>query len=112
MFPKLAQHKRMKRKAASAPNVAEERHMSRVAAMGCFVCGADAEIHHAKRVADRRCARDHRYIVALCPFHHRDAKLGYHGLGNELLFEDLYGLNISARAVREWQNSCGAEEVF
>ncbi len=59
-----------------------QRHMGRVAALGCAVCdllGYDAtpaEVHHIGDTADR----SDWLTIPLCPEHHRGAN-GFHGLG-------------------------------
>jgi len=53
---------------------AERRHLDRVAALGCCICGAPAEIHHVRRHGAKR---DHMRAIPLCPRHHRT---GGHGV--------------------------------
>lgn len=49
---------------------AERRHLDRVAAMGCLVCGADATVHHVTSDGYQRLARTHERVAPLCPKHH------------------------------------------
>jgi len=52
---------------------AEKRHLDRVAALGCCVCGAPAEVHHVRRYGE---PRDHMRVIPLCPRHHRTGGCG------------------------------------
>lgn len=68
--------KARRRRKHDAVNIRD--HKSRVAALKCLVCGANAELHHpragqgmAQRASDWLC-------VPLCPEHHRGSK-GWHG---------------------------------
>jgi hypothetical protein len=69
-----------------------QRHMRRVAELGCAVCqhvglgDSPAQVHH---LFDRAARSD--YLVApLCPEHHQ-GKTGFHGAGQRA-FERMYGL--------------------
>lgn len=65
----------------------EERHMGRVAALGCILCrvhfnvyGTPAEVHHV-RLGQGGAQRASDYLgVPLCTEHHR-GNSGLHGLG-------------------------------
>ena len=65
---------------------AEMDHHSAVAALGCLVCGAEAEIHHLKRnpITGRHLGMgqraSHFHVIPLCPLHHRQGGYGvaYH----------------------------------
>lgn len=103
MQPKLRPAQRMRPRAKHAPTVAEKLHMDRIARDGCVVCGADAEIHHVK-VPGRIGNRDHRFVVGLCPEHHR-GRTGFHGLGSEHLFEAMHDINLTRWAVTAWEAS-------
>jgi hypothetical protein len=48
--------------------------LSRIAALGCCICGAPAEIHHVRRYGEKR--KDSK-AIPLCPKHHRT---GGHGV--------------------------------
>ena len=85
-------HGRIKPRLAKQP-----RHLDRVAAMGCLVCGGPAEVHH-ERTGHR--ARDDSYVVPLCPLHHRDGAVGFHGLGSASAFRDMH--DICLPTVAEW----------
>ncbi len=56
-----------KRKAYRSSTARTEalRHMGRVKALGCLICGAPAEAHHLPD------PRDDWRTIPLCPFHHR-----------------------------------------
>lgn len=56
---------------------AEREYLSRVAALGCIICGAPASIHHVRRYGE---TRKHSKIVPLCHSHHQGAE-GIHTLG-------------------------------
>lgn len=64
--------------------VAERRHMTAVAALGCIVCLKDlgvyspAIIHHVRTINGNRTTRNHMLVLPLCPFHHRHDS----GIGN------------------------------
>lgn len=103
MLAKLRPVNRMKPRTARAPTAAERRHLNRVAAEGCLVCGADAEIHHVK-VPGRIGNRDHRFVAPLCPEHHR-GNTGIHGLGSDHLFEVMHDINLKEWAVTAWEAS-------
>jgi hypothetical protein len=88
--------------------VALKRHHDRVAALGCLVCGAPAEVHHVTGYADRpgRLARDEWLVAPLCPTHHRAGfdLLGRHpqsveGLGHQGFYRE-YGIDLLAEAMR------------
>lgn len=81
----------------------EAEHHAQVARVGCLVCRAPAEIHHVMDTGlgkERR--RDHRYVVPLCPEHHRGPR-GVHGLGRERQFKDEYdGLDLLKWSIEAW----------
>ncbi len=60
---------------------AERRHLDRVAALGCCICGRPAAIHHVppfqRRAGDDRARhRNHRYVIPLCGRHHQTGGYG------------------------------------
>lgn len=96
-------HKRMKRRIASPPNAAEQRHMTRIAGMDCLGCGAKGvELHHSLTAEGKRCRRDHRFVIPLCGPCHRGPQ-GLHGIGCERKFGEAIGIDLGAWAVREWE---------
>ena len=68
--------------------LAEKKHMSRVAELGCAVCrrmgyeGTPAELHHKRAGAGAGRRSSHYEVIPLCPEHHR-GKTGLHGLGTK-----------------------------
>lgn len=96
---------RVKRKASSAPNAAEESHWQRLRAIGCLGCGStNVERHHSLTAVGKRCRRDHRFVVALCADCHRGPS-GVHGLGSERLFGEQIGIDLGLWAVSQWELS-------
>lgn len=93
------------RKAATA---AERRHLDRVAAMGCLVCGMPATVHHVTAsIHGGRLSRTHERVVPLCPTHHmvqfgpRESveALGHGG------FHRTYGIDLLLTAEVLWVQS-------
>lgn len=69
--------------------------------MGCVVCKQPAEIHHETTVTG---LRDNRYLVPLCPFHHRigvNSKTSREALGVRG-FEEEFGIDLAEHAIRQW----------
>ena len=68
--------------------IAQRKHMSAVAELGCAVCrrmgyeGTPAELHHPRRLAGGWGRSSHMDVIPLCPEHHR-GKTGLHGLGTK-----------------------------
>jgi hypothetical protein len=86
--------------------VATERHHDRIAALGCLVCGGDAEVHHVTGYADKpgRFSRDDWLVTPLCPAHHRiDEKAAFptsvQGLTHQGFYDE-YGIDLLAEAMR------------
>ena len=86
---------------------AEKRHMDRVAAMGCLVCGAAATVHHVSAsINGGRITRSHKRTVPLCPRHHHHD----HGMSSvERLshagFYRVHGIDLLSVADRLWAES-------
>lgn len=55
---------------------AEKKHLGKVAALGCLVCGATAEIHHPRFAAGMSQRAPHWFAVPLCQIHHRLGEFG------------------------------------
>lgn len=55
----------------------ERRHLAKVAALGCCVCGMPAEVHHITTGVGMGQRAGHYDTIPLCPQHHR---LGGHGV--------------------------------
>jgi len=68
--------------------VAEKKHMSRVAELGCIVCkrmgyeNTPAELHHKRAGTGGGRRASHYDVIPLCPEHHR-GNTGLHGLGSK-----------------------------
>jgi hypothetical protein len=68
--------------------LAEKKHMSAVAELGCSVCrrmgypGTPAELHHPRSGVGMGKRSSHYDVIPLCPEHHR-GKTGVHGLGTK-----------------------------
>jgi len=68
--------------------LAERKHMSRAAELGCAVCrrmgyeGTPAELHHPRAGTGAGRRASHYDVIPLCPEHHRGAT-GLHGLGTK-----------------------------
>jgi hypothetical protein len=60
----------MKVKPRKAATAVERRHLHRVAAMGCLVCGQPSTVHHVTSDGHQRLTRTHERVVPLCPTHH------------------------------------------
>ena len=92
-------------------NKAIRHHFSRVAELGCLVCGAPAEIHHVTAYADRmgRISRSDERVVPLCPTHHRSGAVGGYHKSVEALghrgFYLIHGIDLYAEAERLWNES-------
>lgn len=70
------------------PTKEESEHMARVAALGCIICGAPAEVHHLTGAGMGLRSKD---VIPLCPAHHR---LGGHGVAvhaGTKTFEENFG---------------------
>lgn len=96
---------RIKPKGRIAPVGAEKRHIERIAAMPCLVCGQAANVHHLMKHPDKIRRRDHRFVVPLCRDHHQGNE-GVHGLGSEAKFTARWGLDLGMIASRLWKESC------
>jgi len=68
--------------------IAERKHMSAVAELGCAVCrrmgypGTPSELHHPRAGAGMARRASNWDVLPLCPEHHR-GKTGVHGLGTK-----------------------------
>lgn len=96
---------RMKRRATDM-NALEEAHVARIKAMPCIVSGKKpVDAHHLMKAPNKRCRRDHRWVVPL----HRSMHDCLHGLGSEAKFEEHHKFApgfLIAWAQREWEVSC------
>ena len=70
--------------------IAEKKHMSKVAELGCVVCRrlhgphdpGPVELHHPRGGAGMAQRASHMDVLPLCVEHHR-GKTGVHGLGTK-----------------------------
>ena len=70
-------------------NVKEQEHCKRVAALGCYICGAEPQLHHIRPIGTGIGRRSsHFEVIPLCYNHH----LGPFSIHNKkLLFEQKHG---------------------
>lgn len=109
----LPRKTRMKPTRRKAPTAAERRHLARVAALPCLVCGDASTVHHVTSDGYQRLTRTHERIVPLCPVHHmiqfgpRESveALGHAG------FTVAYGIDLLAVADRLWAQSKAANDA-
>lgn len=81
-------------------NARERAHLGAVAAMGCVICGAPAEIHHLKHSPETGLhlgmsqRASHWHVIPLCAAHHRTGGPGvaYHAGPRE--WEAIHGTEI------------------
>jgi hypothetical protein len=77
--------------------IAERKHMSRVAELGCAVClrvygphdPGPVELHHPRTGVGMGKRSSHMSVLPLCVNHHR-GNMGIHGMGRKA-FEAHYG---------------------
>lgn len=62
------------------PLADEKRHMDRVAALGCLLCGQPAQLHHVREGQGMSQRASNFLVVPLCEAHHTGSA-GLHGLG-------------------------------
>lgn len=55
-----------------------QQYKSRVAALGCLICGDQAELHHPREGQGMAQRADDWSVVPLCADHHRGPE-GWHG---------------------------------
>lgn len=95
---------RSKPKPRKATTAVERRHLDRIAASGCLVCGCEATIHHVTSDGYQRLTRTHERVVPLCPRHHMiqwGPKESVEALGHAG-FTVTYGIDLLAVAKRLW----------
>lgn len=79
---------------------AEAKHLSRIAALPCCLCGAKpVEVHHILegRIKGRRSA--HYTAIPLCPDCHRGSKNGIHGRQDMLRIKKTTELELLAETL-------------
>jgi hypothetical protein len=67
-------------------NKKEKEHLAKVASLGCYVCGSNAEIHHIRKHTGMGLRPSHYETIPLCYAHHRTGKDSIH-LGKKLFIE-------------------------
>lgn len=90
---------------------AERRHLDRVAAMPCLVCGAASTVHHVTSDGYQRLTRTHRRTVPICPKHHMiqfGSRESVEALGHAG-FAATYDIDLLAVADRLWAESASEE---
>lgn len=77
---------------------AEREHMGRVAALGCLLCGAPAEVHHLREGQGMAQRASNWLTIPLCPYHHRGPR-GVHGDRSALRAAKVTELDLLARVI-------------
>lgn len=81
----------------------EKRHLERIAAMPCLVCGAQSTVHHVTAsIHGGRVSRRHNRTVPLCPVHHQiqwGPRESVEALGHGGFYRE-YGIDLMAEAER------------
>lgn len=109
----LARKTPMRVKPRKAPTAAERRHLGRVAAMGCLVCGRPSTVHHVTSDGYQRLTRTHSRIVPLCPVHHMiqfGPQESVEALGHAG-FTATYGIDLLAKSDELWAQSEAANDA-
>ena len=90
------------------PTKAEKKHMARVAALGCIICGAPAEIHHLTGAGIGLRSQD---VIPLCPAHHRLGGYGVAVHAGTKTFEENFGTQqeLLEKTKRRLENECRIE---
>jgi hypothetical protein len=108
--PERTAHTRIKAKAGAAPTAEEQRHMDRIRAIGCLVCGRPATIHHVSgSINGGRISRSHKRTAPICAVHHQiqhGPRESVEALSHAGFFK-VYGIDLLAWADRAWEESCG-----
>ena len=66
-------------------------YKSRVAALGCIVCGAPAMLHHPRFCAGMGQRASDWLVIPLCPDHHQNGGLGTAIHAGQHIFEQNHG---------------------
>ena len=70
-------------------NKAEKIHCNKVAALGCYVCGAESQLHHIRPIGTGIGRRSsHFEVIPLC-YNHHQGPFSIHN--KKLLFEQRHG---------------------
>ena len=106
------QHGRMNEGPSAALKALHRLHLSRVAKMGCLVCGQPATVHHVTAsINGGRRDRSDESVVPLCPRHHQKVfdpsasdPISVEGLGHGGFYRK-HGINLLAVATRLWMET-------
>ena len=73
-------------------NVKEQEHCKRVAALGCYICGAEPQLHHIRNDGTGNVGMGNRsssyHTIPLC-YNHHQGPFSIHN--KKLLFEQKHG---------------------
>jgi len=73
-------------------NAAEKRHLDRVSALGCIICGDHpAAIHHPRMVCGMSQRAPHWLAIPLCAYHHQHGGYSEAIHNGQFEFEKKYG---------------------
>lgn len=81
-------------------NAEERRHLARVLALGCIVCGAPAVIHHPRSgtASGMGLKAPHKDAIPLCPPHHTDGGPGVAIHAGQETWESIHGTEMELLA--------------
>lgn len=71
----------------------EKNHMGRVQALGCMICGSNAQVHHIRTGQGLKRA-SHYETIPLCPVHHTTGGYGVAIHAGKKEWEKRFGLEI------------------
>jgi hypothetical protein len=71
----------------------EKQWLSKVADLGCLICGAPAEIHHIRTGQGMGQRASNFLVIPLCEFHHRLGAFGEAIHAGQREFEIQHGCN-------------------
>lgn len=69
----------------------EKAYMNKVAALGCIICGAPAELHHPRFCCGMSQRASNYLVIPLCPAHHRHGGYGQAIHNGQIDFEKTHG---------------------
>ena len=72
-----------------SPTAVQKKRFSKIAELGCVICGSPAQIHHCNTYMGG--GRDHDKVIPLCPNHHTAGGFGVAIHAGKAKFEELYG---------------------
>ena len=74
-----------------AKTKAEKEHMTRVAELGCLICGRPAELHHVRAGQGLGQRSSHTDVIPLCHEHHRTGAWGVAFHAGKKVWQAKYG---------------------